>query len=194
VEKNWMKTSLTGARRKIASVLSISGGLFVILCSLWLIRLAANPQREKLKTLSQAQARWAAHSISSYQMVIAYTRKQYGQDAGTCQEQVEVQNNSIVVNSTAQQTCRSQTLTIPDLFQQIERDTNVIRWNQCHILIVTVTDDMQFGYPSHIKYRWENASFDNLGMDYFKVNCQDLAMFPPDIDDIEIISLISINP
>jgi hypothetical protein len=183
-------------RSRVFRLIFFASSLLILMFCFRLIILTINPTLEKNHALYQAQAKWQGHIISSYRMVVTYKRKLYGQEAGSCQQVVEVHNNTIVVNGANQQPCRSHISTIADLFQQIEHDTNIIRWDQCDVLMVSAEYDPEFGYPRSIRYKWEFFSPLNLGIDFFsKPNtCTILDMFNPDIDDIEILSFSPLGP
>jgi hypothetical protein len=190
-------------------ILAVFGVLSIFICLVLLIGPSTllfdlaygpnfDPKFERYQALNQARTQWATQNISSYRMVIAYQRKQYGQIAGVCQEDVEVRNNIIVVNKSAQQPCGSHepATTIANLFQVIDHDINNVRWDQCKILMIKVTYDRKLGYPQYIKYTWEAIKPENVGKDFFsrQSQCVNVAMFSPDIDDVNVISLSPLMP
>lgn len=121
-----------------------------------IIRFVPNPKLEKNLALNEAQMKWNLQNISSYRMTVAYKSKQYGQDAGVCREEIEVNNYSATLNSPP---CNRQSfpINIPTLLNQIGHDINTVRWNQCQVLVINATYDPELGYPRSIQYKWEWA-------------------------------------
>ena len=116
--------------------------------------------------LLSAEIRWATRPFTHYRMVIASTSGQMT----FCDKEIQVQNG--VVTKIIYDTCPDEpTMTIDDLFKQLENDTTAIDWitgRGCSFMAVYPAYDIQLGYPRQIEYRQVQATRSNLGeLNYF---------------------------